>query len=169
MSERGRAWIVAIAVFRVVKAILLIALSIGAFVLSDTNLEELAERTIEWLAVDRDHVVVERLLERIPFLTPSLLVAGGIGGLALSGLYLVEAYGLFRRRLWAEWLTIVATSVFIPFEIYEIVEHGTALGIGALVVNALIVAYLVARRLVARRGEGASRGAERVRTAHAGK
>ncbi len=87
-------------------------------------------------------------MDKVPLVTPGALVASGAGGLTLAALYSVEAYGLLRRRPWAEWLTIVATSVFIPFEIYELAQKVTPLRVGALVVNVLIVIYLVARRVL---------------------
>jgi len=58
-------------------------------------------------------------------------------------LELVEGTGLWLDQLWAEYLTVVATSLLIPFELYELVRHPTALKAGGLVVNVLIVAYLV--------------------------
>ena len=58
-------------------------------------------------------------------------------------LELVEATGLWLDQLWAEYLTVVATSLLIPLELYELVRHPTALKAGGLAINALNVAYLV--------------------------
>ena len=66
-------------------------------------------------------------------------------------LELVEGVGLWMRKRWAEYLTIVATSLLIPLEVYELAHHATLLKAGGLVVNVLIVAYLVR---VLRRHEG---------------
>jgi hypothetical protein len=44
---------------------------------------------------------------------------------------------------WAEYLAAVATSAFIPLEIYELVEKPTPLKAAALVANIVIVIYLV--------------------------
>ncbi len=57
-------------------------------------------------------------------------------------LELVEGTGLWLDRLWAEYLTVVATSLLIPFEVYELVRHPSALKAGGIAVNLLIVAYL---------------------------
>jgi uncharacterized membrane protein (DUF2068 family) len=58
-------------------------------------------------------------------------------------LELVEGTGLWLDQLWAEYLTVIATSLLIPLELYELVRHPTALKAGGLAVNVLIVAYLV--------------------------
>ncbi len=74
----------------------------------------------------------------------------GAGALAYGVLELVEGVGLFYRRRWAEWLTVVATSLLIPLELYELVRHASVLKAGGIAVNVLVVAYLV--RVVYRKG-----------------
>ena len=55
---------------------------------------------------------------------------------------LTEAYGLWHSRAWAEWFGIVSGAIYIPFELYEIGRHASALGVGVLVANVLVVGYL---------------------------
>jgi uncharacterized membrane protein (DUF2068 family) len=163
-TPRGRGWILAIAGFRALKAALLVGVAFGAFALRDRDLPELGERLVDWLDVDRDARVVQGVLERLPHVTQNALVALGGGALAYAALFSVEAYGLFRGHVWAEWLTIVATSSFIPFEVFEMARAPTVLKavVGAL--NVIVVAYLVARRLRSRRAERAAVGSDQGRT-----
>jgi len=46
---------------------------------------------------------------------------------------------------WAEWLTIIATTSFIPFEVYELVKKFTAVRLLLLIVNWAIVVFLAYR------------------------
>lgn len=55
----------------------------------------------------------------------------------------VEAFGLWKQERWAEYLTVVATSLFVPIEIYEIASKVTFLRVGALVVNIGAVIWLL--------------------------
>ncbi len=55
----------------------------------------------------------------------------------------VEAVYLWKERRWAEYLTVVATVGFIPFEVKELVSRVTVLRISALVVNVAILAWLI--------------------------
>jgi uncharacterized membrane protein (DUF2068 family) len=74
----------------------------------------------------------------------------------------VEAAGLWLGRRWAEYLTFVATIVFVPYEVYELTKTVSALKVVALVINLTIVAYLLlAKRLFGLRGGGRAERAER--------
>jgi uncharacterized membrane protein (DUF2068 family) len=65
----------------------------------------------------------------------------------------VEAVGLWYERRWAEYLTFLVTSSFLPLEVYEIVNRATAFKIVALLINAAVVVYLLmAKRLFGLRG-----------------
>jgi len=75
------------------------------------------------------------------------------GALAYAILEGVESWGLWKEKLWAEYLTVVATAALIPLEVYEIVHRVSPLKIVALVVNVAIVVWLVwAKRLFGVRG-----------------
>ncbi|MEI6649544.1 MAG: DUF2127 domain-containing protein [Actinomycetes bacterium] len=56
---------------------------------------------------------------------------------------LFEGVGLWLLKRWAEYLTVVATSAFIPLEIYELLHKATVLKSMALVVNVAAVGYLL--------------------------
>jgi len=66
---------------------------------------------------------------------------------ALAFLYavvrFVEAYGLWKVRVWAEWFAIIAGSVFLPVEVIEILRRPSGMRWLVLVTNLAIVAYLV--------------------------
>jgi len=75
-------------------------------------------------------------------------------GLAVYALIeLVEAVGLWQGKRWGEYFAMVATSIFLPYEIYDLTVKITWLRVGALVVNLLLVIYLVwTKRLFGARG-----------------
>ena len=125
--------IIAIALFKLLKAAALIAAGIG---------------------------LIEALKGRIDLtrftaaLTPSRIRFASIASFAYAALFLTEGVGLLMRKRWAEWLTIVATASLIPFEIYEIVKEQTAFRIATLIANIAVVVYLIWK--VRRRGGGVS-------------
>ena len=81
---------------------------------------------------------------------------------AYAGLEGVEAVGLWFGKRWAEYLTFVATIVFIPYEIDELIKSVTWLKVVAFVVNVAIAVYLLyAKRLFGLRGGGQVERAER--------
>ena len=66
-------------------------------------------------------------------------------GLALYALIeLVESIGLWQARRWGEYFAMVATSIFLPLEVWDLTRgHITWLKVAALVINLLLVIYLV--------------------------
>jgi len=86
----------------------------------------------------------------------------GVAIAAYAGLEGVEAVGLWFGKRWAEYLTFVATIVFIPYEVYELTKGITALKVVAFVINIAIAVYLLyAKRLFGLRGGGKVERAER--------
>jgi uncharacterized membrane protein (DUF2068 family) len=82
--------------------------------------------------------------------------------LAYGAVQVAEGAGLWLLKRWGEYLTVVATAAFVPLEVYEVVEHVTALRVAALVVNAAAVVYLLlSKRLFGLRGGRAAYERER--------
>lgn len=75
-----------------------------------------------------------------------------LAGLALlySTIRMVEAYGLWRQKTWAEWLALVGGCIYLPIEVYEIFAKVTPVRITALVFN-LVIVLLMARVLLQKR------------------
>ena len=63
----------------------------------------------------------------------------------------IEAYGQWQRRVWAEWFALLSTSLYLPLELYEVVERATTSAAVVLLLNTPIVLYLLSCRLTARR------------------
>ena len=80
------------------------------------------------------------------------LLAAGLAVYAL--VELAEAAGLWLGQRWGEYLAAAATSIFLPYEVYDLVAGKvTWLRVAALVINLLLVIYLVwAKRLFGVRG-----------------
>ena len=75
-------------------------------------------------------------------------------GLAVYALIeLTEGVGLWLGKRWGEYFAMVATSVFLPYEVYDLTVKVTWLRVGALLVNLLLVFYLAwSKRLFGVRG-----------------
>jgi uncharacterized membrane protein (DUF2068 family) len=79
-----------------------------------------------------------------------------------GGLQLVEGTGLWLLKRWGEYFAVVATSLFLPLEIYELAERVTWIRLAALAINVAAVVYLlVSKRLFGLRGGRAAYDAER--------
>ncbi len=88
-----------------------------------------------------------------------------VGLIVYGGLQLTEGVGLWLLKRWGEYFAIVATSLFIPIEVYELTERVTWFRVGALIINLAAVAYiLLSKRLFGLRGGHAAYEAERHET-----
>ena len=87
------------------------------------------------------------------FANPAHLYEIGLAALAYAALEATEMVGLWYAKRWAEYLTFVATIVFIPLEIDELTRSITTLKVLTLVINVAIALYLLlAKRLFGLRG-----------------
>ena len=67
----------------------------------------------------------------------------------------IEAYGLWKAYRWAEYVTFVATAIFLPLEVWGLMHHPSVLKTAAFVINLAVVAYLLyAKRLFGVNGGG---------------
>jgi len=85
--------------------------------------------------------------------SPKRLYEIGLVVTAYAALEATEMVGLWFAKRWAEYLTFVATVVFIPLEVYELSERITVFRVLTFLINVAIVAYLLlAKRLFGLRG-----------------
>ena len=83
----------------------------------------------------------------------STLAAVALGLLVYGILQFVEATGLWLLKRWGEYFAVVATSLGLPIEVYELTEKITVIRVGALVINVAAVIYLLlTKRLFGLRG-----------------
>ena len=134
-----------IALFKLFKGLLLVAVGIGALRLVHRDVAVTVEHWVNILRVDPENRYIHRLLARVFQVSPHQLRELSIGTFAYAGLFLTEGTGLLLRKRWAEYLTIISTAGLIPIEVYEMTKHFTVLKAGVLIVNIAIVIYLVIR------------------------
>ena len=142
--SRGDRALLVIAVFKFIKGAVLLALAFGAltfFLHKDVASE--VEHWLDQLRIDPDNQFVGALLSKLQLVHSKELKELSALGAGYAALFLTEGTGLLFRKRWAEWLTIVATSSLMPFEVYELVKEFTAVRLLALLVNAAVVLYLI--------------------------
>ena len=134
-QSHGDATLLAIAIFKLIKGAVLLALACGALTLLHKDVAEQVEHWIDQLRIDPDNRYIGALLTKLQLVHSKELKELSALGAGYSALFLTEGTGLLFRQRWAEWLTIVATTSFIPLEIYELVKEFTAARLLLLMVN----------------------------------
>ena len=132
-----------IAVYKLLKVLLLVALAYGEVRLHDASL---IAKVAVWASArpqGLEHDVVTWLLEWFSGLSASRVHALRIVTLAYAAVFAVEGIGLWMQKRWAEWLTTIITASLIPLEIWELFFRPNFGKAAVLVANVTIVAYLV--------------------------
>ncbi len=126
-----------------IKGLLLLLLSAGLFSLINKDLDFLSKQLARDLNLDVDRHYINLVLSQIGMVKTKLLVEVSVGMFLYGALSMIEAYGLHTRKRWAEYLTAIATGLFIPLEIYEVVFRLSAIRVTVLFLNVVIVYYLI--------------------------
>ena len=146
-ADPSRAGLTAIGIFKLVKALALVVVGIGAFKLGHHNIVEVLTRWVGLVHVDPENKYFQKLVVKLWSVDDHKLKEVGAGTFFYAGIFLTEGLGLLLRKTWAEYFTIIVTGSFIPLEVYLITKHFTAVRALATLVNVVIVWYLVAHRL----------------------
>jgi uncharacterized membrane protein (DUF2068 family) len=135
-----------IALFKLVKAVTLIAVGIAALSLThDAHTLTTIRHLVRDVGIDPSHRLVDGAISKVSGLNHRRLEELSIGTFVYAAVFLVEGTGLFMRKRWAEYVTVFVTASFVPFEIYEMAHKPTVLKAVGIGVNVLIVGYLVIR------------------------
>jgi uncharacterized membrane protein (DUF2068 family) len=152
---RTRLVIRLIAVERSLRGLLLLAAGIYLLFHLNTDFGRVAERIARSIDIDPHQHFFHRVITRLHNLHAHTLRIAGVAAIGYGTLELVEGAGLWLDQLWAEYLTVIATSLLIPFEFYELAIRPSLWKAGGILVNVLIVLYLARAlrgRLTAKRG-----------------
>jgi len=134
-----------IALFKLLKAAMLIAVGMSALHLLHKDVASIVEHWVRVLGLDPGNRYVDRALQKVADLTPQKIKSLGVVSFIYAGLFLTEGIGLWMVKRWAEWFSVIITTSLIPFEIYEIYRHPSAIKCLVLVVNIAVVGYLIYR------------------------
>jgi uncharacterized membrane protein (DUF2068 family) len=132
-----------IALYKLVKVLLLLAVAYGELRLRDASL---AAKLLSWAQAQPyglEHRIVTQLLEWFSGLSVSRIHALRIVTLAYAAVFAVEGIGLWMQKRWAEWLTVIITASLIPLEAWEIFLRPTIGKVLILLTNVAVVGYLV--------------------------
>jgi len=131
-----------VALVEATKGLLVLGVGAGLFSLVHRDVEAIAEHIVKVFHLNPASHAPHVFLDLAEHLTSSRLQLLALGAAVYASLHLVEAYGLWRARRWAQWLTVVAGGIYIPVELYELWKRVTWPKLGLLAVNLTIVAYL---------------------------
>jgi uncharacterized membrane protein (DUF2068 family) len=123
VHDRG---LLLIGIFKLAKAIFFFCLGAGAVHL-----------------LHKESRLVALLLHKADLIDAHRLRQISVGTFGYSALALTEGIGLLLEKVWAEYLTLILTVSFLPWELYELVRKPDWFRLSLLIINLAVLAYLV--------------------------
>jgi uncharacterized membrane protein (DUF2068 family) len=142
-------WI--IAAFKLAEGVLILFVAVGVLKLLHHDVAAVVADWISALRIDPHNEYIHWLFAKLGVLDDHRLKQISAGSFVYATLRITEGIGLLCRQRWAEYLVVIATGLFIPLEVYEILKHASAPRIFVFVINLGVMGYLIANLYRTRR------------------
>jgi uncharacterized membrane protein (DUF2068 family) len=111
------------------------------------HVDDIAENLLSQLHIDPDLRISQAFLSAAYRLSDMRLLTITGAAMAYSTVRFVEAWGLWNRRVWAEWFALLSGALYLPWEILKVAQKSNWLHIGILAINVLVVLYMLYIRI----------------------
>jgi uncharacterized membrane protein (DUF2068 family) len=142
-AQNHRTGLVLIAAYKLLGALLFIAIGVGALRLLHKDIDDVVWRMIGDFKMNPESRLVNFIFEKAELLNDPILKRIGLVAFCYAAVGILEAIGLYLEKTWGEFLTLVITASFLPFEVHELMRRLTWMRVGLLVANILVLLYLI--------------------------
>jgi uncharacterized membrane protein (DUF2068 family) len=139
----------AVATFEAIKGGAVLLLGLGLLALLHKDVEAAAEQLLVHLHINPDRRLSHALLNAASRVTDARLWGIAGGAVAYASVRFTEAWGLWHRRVWAEWFALLSGTLYLPWEIVKLVERANLLHITLFAGNLVVILYMLRIRLQA--------------------
>jgi uncharacterized membrane protein (DUF2068 family) len=112
-----------------------------------SRIEDYAEDLLFHLHVDFDQHFAQRFLRGASRISDSPVWTVAAGATIYATVRFIEAWGLWNRRVWAEWFALLSGAIYLPYELMKVAERATWEHVGVLAANVVIVLYMLVIRI----------------------
>jgi uncharacterized membrane protein (DUF2068 family) len=157
VDERtSKAGLRAVASFEALKGLAVLVLGV-ALVAVHSHVQDLVESFFYHLHIDFDRRFGHMMLNAASTISGAhwWVIGAAVG--TYSSVRFIEAWGLWNRRVWAEWFALLSGTLYLPWEMLKIVERVEWDRVAVLVINLVIVLYMLWIRIRETRGERGQR------------
>ncbi len=132
-----------VALFEGAKGVLVLLTGFGVMSLIHKDVHHAAAQLIRHINLNPASHYPLIFLDAASRVTDIQLWAIACGALLYAAIRIIEAFGLWMQRQWAEWFGLLTGGMYIPIELYEVMRGATWPKVTVLVVNTAIAAYLL--------------------------
>ena len=131
-----------LSVFEASKGLLVLLVGAGLLTLIHKNAQQEAAEIVKIFHLNPAHHHPEIFINTLANLSNTHFWLLSASAILYTLIRFVEAYGLWYDRLWAIWFAVASGALYLPMELYEIIETPTKARFIILLMNILLVAYL---------------------------
>ena len=142
VKERDRGLLL-IGLFKLSKSIFFFGVGMGALHFLHKDLGDVVVRVATALKFDPESRFVSLMLDKVDLIDAHRLRQISVATFAYSALALTEGVGLMMAKVWAEYLTLLLTASFLPWEVFELARRPNWFRLGLLLINLAVLGYLV--------------------------
>lgn len=139
-ANRALRWI---GTLQLVKGLVLIALALGLLSFLHRDVDEIVGVWMSKVGINIEKGHAAAFLEMLNLVTDKQLFQMSLVAFGFAGVLVTQGTGLLLRKEWAKYLTLVATSLLIPYEAFELAKGFGYVKVSVLLVNIAIVALMI--------------------------
>jgi uncharacterized membrane protein (DUF2068 family) len=143
VSAPTKAGLRIVALMEAAKGLLVLVAGFGLLTLLHRDVQAIALRLISRLHLNPSKHYPTIFIDAASHVTDLRLWQLAWFALVYSTLRLIEAYGLWHERRWAEWVALLSGGVYLPIEIIEVIRVQSPFRVCTLLVNLVVVAWMV--------------------------
>jgi uncharacterized membrane protein (DUF2068 family) len=136
----------AVATFEAAKGIAVLLLGI-ALLAVHKHVEPFTESLLFHLHIGFDRRLAHSLLNAATKITDARLWMIAAATMSYATVRFVEAWGLWHRRVWAEWFALLSGALYLPLEILKVAERADWERVAVLGVNIIVLLYMLEIRI----------------------
>ena len=140
-----------VAVFEGAKGGLVLVTGLGLLAFIHRGLHIAAEEVVRHLHLNPARHYPRIFLDAAARVTDTQLWILAVSAFLYVVVRFIEAFGLWHRKLWAQWFGALSGGIYIPMELFEVTRAISWAKVAVLSVNSAIVAYLVYTLTTSRR------------------
>ncbi len=129
---------------------MLVAFGLISLSRSERDISDVVEAVMHRLRIGPDGHFGHALLHQAARLDSVNLIGVAMLVVVYASLRFIESYGLWRARVWAEWMALLSGLIYLPLEIHHLIRKPGVISWVVLLVNLAIVFYMAYLRFFPR-------------------
>jgi uncharacterized membrane protein (DUF2068 family) len=138
-SPRLQDSIRAVAIFEAIKGVFVLVAGFGLLSLLHKDAHQIACEFISKVHLNPAQKYPKIFIDLADHITDGKLWFFAVIALIYSAFRFVEGYGLWKERVWAEWLAVVSGTIYLPIEVYQVCVKVSFVSVFALAANIVVV------------------------------